>query len=179
MAKIYDFSMDITDNAYRVFYGNNDNYKDKNNSADPSKKEYQFYVIMLPYFSSSQTSQYAIRAAMEYCQKYYKCDNFESQMTHYQGAKIVNCANERELIEIKTELLTRQISFISVEDNDLNNTLTAIGIMIDERVYDREKYPSYDVWGFNSDEISYNDWLHIIGGENNIYLRQILSGKKI
>lgn len=177
MAKIYDFSMDITDNAYRVFYGNNDNDENNNDSVEP-KKEYKFYVVILPYFSSSQKSKYAIDAVLGYCKKYYKRSDFEMQIEHYQGAQIINGTNEKELLEIKNELSARKIPFIPVEDKDLNNTLAAIGIMIDERVYDKKKYPSYDVWGFNSDEISYNDWFNIIGGENNIYLRQILSDKK-
>jgi hypothetical protein len=58
---------------------------------------------------------------------------------------------------------------------DLNNALTAICFLADERVWDFENYP--DLESDNPD--SYVFWTESIGGENNIFLRSLIRDKRL
>lgn len=60
---------------------------------------------------------------------------------------------------------------------DLNDTLTAFVFLVDERVYNRELYPDFNVNPFNTEnenEKNYNEWLEKIGGKKNEFLRSFL-----
>ncbi len=63
---------------------------------------------------------------------------------------------------------------------DLGDQLTAVVFIVDERVFNKEKYPDFDSESmFHTDNISefyinYEKWLEIIGGEKNAFLREFL-----
>lgn len=60
---------------------------------------------------------------------------------------------------------------------DLNDTLTGVVFLVDERVYDRTLYPDF-VSNVNYSEeenkIQYNEWVEKIGGKTNEFLRSFL-----
>lgn len=81
---------------------------------------------------------------------------------------------------------------------DLNDSLSAISFLVDERVWDRENYPDKELWcemnGYHC--ISYDvyipgkpspmswgegetKWVEFIGGEQNVKLREFLKGKRL
>jgi len=79
-------------------------------------------------------------------------------------------------------------NYATFKEPDLNNALTAVVFLVDERVWDKEKYPEFEDWfwakyplGLGStvvDEIKesdYSKWLQLLGGEQNVKLREFLS----
>ncbi len=85
--------------------------------------------------------------------------------------------------------------FISeFKEPDLNNTLTAITFLVDERVYDRVSYPDFieekvswkdkknvkEVERIdNNNRINYVKWVDKIGGVKNVFLRDFLKNFKL
>jgi hypothetical protein len=81
------------------------------------------------------------------------------------------------------------------KEPDLNNTLTAVVFLVDERVFNREKYPNFEKevlpWSKNkpSDKkikeleernaINYEKWVEKIGGPRNAFLREFLPKLKL
>ena len=67
-------------------------------------------------------------------------------------------------------------------EEDLNNAMTCISILIDDRVFDKTRYPNFlkssgsDVldFCFMATKENYEQWLKNIGGEKNRYLRELL-----
>jgi hypothetical protein len=64
--------------------------------------------------------------------------------------------------------------------------MTAICFICDERVFNKEKYPDYDydslyfyLDGMPIIKTSYDEWKEIVGGNKNLFLRELLSGKKL
>lgn len=63
---------------------------------------------------------------------------------------------------------------------DLGDQLTAVVFLVDERVFDKKKYPDFeyvDGMGLSDDDYDnqkYN-WVQSIGGEKNVWLREFLS----
>jgi hypothetical protein len=101
-------------------------------------------------------------------------------------------------------LLKNNIDFSYFEEPDLNDALTALCFICDERVFDREKYPDFvnyliDILYngtassesivrlrmipyeklINSYEKEYKKWVRFIGGIKNLFLRDLLKDKKL
>lgn len=74
------------------------------------------------------------------------------------------------------------VLFAEFREPDLNDTLTAVVFLVDERVYDRELYPDFVKSDFVGDEENnrqYQQWVEKIGGSKNAFLREFLSKFKL
>lgn len=105
--------------------------------------------------------------------------------------------------EIYNNLESNNIPFAYFQEPDSNDSLTAICFLVDERVYDKKKYPDFDKykacciaentlrWGhlFRNDRYEkeidvvvndlYKEWVESIGGESNVFLRDFLKDKRL
>jgi hypothetical protein len=84
-------------------------------------------------------------------------------------------------------LYENNIEFSSFYEPDLGDQLTAITFIVDERVFNYEKYPDYIewlekqdrgtqmLWMSDSEEI----WVEFIGGKKNVFLREFLKQFKL
>lgn len=58
---------------------------------------------------------------------------------------------------------------------DLGDQLTAVVFIIDERVFNKEKYPDFELDSMSwQNEENYIKWVETIGGEKNVFLREFL-----
>ena len=92
---------------------------------------------------------------------------------------------EGELGTLNKHLLTLKEKGILVStfsEPDLGNQLTSINFLVDERVWNTEKFPDFissNYWwgGTNKDFKSskeYIEWVQLLGGETNVWLREFL-----
>tara|TARA_R110000772_G_scaffold17946_3_gene49998 strand:+ start:145659 stop:146489 length:831 start_codon:yes stop_codon:yes gene_type:complete len=88
-------------------------------------------------------------------------------------------------------LVENGIQVSEFKEPDLNDTLTGVVFLVDERVFDRKLYPNFeptpipkyfmeggrigDVEKINKqNEVHYSKWVEKIGGEKNAFLREFL-----
>lgn len=107
------------------------------------------------------------------------------------------------LNQIVDDLEIREIKHSAFREPDLNNAITAVCFLADERVWNFEKYPDFTpktnqvncfsygsgsyntVWycgsinSENSDGQSYEAWVEYMGGEGNLFLRELIKDKKL
>lgn len=114
------------------------------------------------------------------------------------------------LNQIGDSLLENEIDFSYFEEPDLNNALTAVCFIADERVFNYEDYPDFVNWlldikmtkeGKEKAEKNnpdlwvrfrlhpelqqemfpeyYKEWIEFLGGKKNLFLRDLLRGKKL
>jgi hypothetical protein len=99
----------------------------------------------------------------------------------------VNGCYYGSLNQLEVELLHAEIPYAKFREPDLNNALTALCFIVDERVFDKIKYPDYLDWyqarciDFFEKNEKFNpeQWEELIGGKKNIFLREFLKGKKL
>jgi hypothetical protein len=100
-----------------------------------------------------------------------------------------------------------KIDFATFNEPDLGDQLTAVVFIVDERVFNRKKYPDFSDWLMNSkyadliraelgenvytiseniknsnnkeDKKAYNEWSSFVGGEKNVFLRDFLKNFKL
>lgn len=92
-----------------------------------------------------------------------------------------------------------EIKIATFYEPDLNNMLTAVVFLVDERVFNKELYPDFkshpypwleknrnakptpkqmEEWTITNDK-NYAAWVEKIGGEKNAFLRELLRGKSL
>jgi hypothetical protein len=85
------------------------------------------------------------------------------------------------LNQIVDQLEKNEIEFSIFNEPDINNALTAVCFICDERVFNYEKYPELDSeYGTREQlENSLKLWEKSVGGKKNVFLRELLKGKKL
>lgn len=103
-------------------------------------------------------------------------------------------------------LSENKIDFATFYEPDLGDQLTAVVFIVDERVFNKKKYPEFEDWILenygdlvrtdyytssymlaqqikNSDNKAdkkvYEEWVKIVGGEKNVFLRNFLKNFKL
>jgi hypothetical protein len=95
-----------------------------------------------------------------------------------------------------------KVDFATFNEPDLGDQLTAVVFIVDERVFNRKKYPDFEDWvvlnygdlirenntsyklakrikesNSKKDKKVYQSWVNLVGGEKNVFLRDFLNPK--
>jgi hypothetical protein len=101
-------------------------------------------------------------------------------------------------------LIDNDIDFAQFNEPDLGDQLTAVVFIVDERVFNRKKYPDFEDWvienygdlitgGGNSYQVAqrikeskskedkkvYKDWVKLVGGKKNVFMRDFLKNFRL
>ncbi len=96
-------------------------------------------------------------------------------------------------------LMENNVDFATFNEPDLGDQLTAVVFIVDERVFNRKKYPDFEDWVIENygdlisgggsafqiaqrikeskskeDQKVYQSWVKLVGGEKNVFLREFL-----
>jgi hypothetical protein len=170
---------------------------DVKTNSTPRKTEmflgYRMYGLVPYNLSPIQQGIQFGHAVVEYQQNAKAIPNVEAIYDKWaQKDKTFIILNGGTTSENPERLGTLQNNAKLIEDNgvltgrfyeyDLNDTLTAVVFLVDERVYNRELYPDFVTNGFytsDENEKQYNEWLKKIGGKTNEFLRSFLPTFKL
>jgi len=149
--------------------------------------------FFVPYnISEIQKGIQAGHAALEYAEKFGQGLPYEEFIMNHKTWVILNggttmdfdadrSGKSGDLNLIAQQLYGEHIDFSYFREPDLNNALTALCFLADERVYDREKYP--DLAPCKEDEKydieTIRSWVKGLGGRKNVVLRQLITGKHL
>lgn len=129
-------------------------------------------------------------AVVEYAQKYYKDDSYQSWAKNDKTFIILNGGITNDSMDLGMQghlsaLKSMKIKHAAFREPDLNNALTAIVFLVDERVYAgptkaafmKEMLVNDDVRLF---KITEKIWANnIMGGKQNAFLKEMLNGLKL
>ena len=162
------------------------------------EKRMYFFV---PYnISDIQKGIQAGHAAMEYARLFGQTEEFQEFVTFDKTWIILNGgttrdgANEDErgsLNNIRREMYNNNIRFADFREPDLNNALTAVCFIADERVFNRKDYPNFKDWLMKNydeenydedikDNYYYSEWVtKVMNSKQNAFLRELITGKSL
>jgi hypothetical protein len=149
------------------------------------KIEYRMYFLTNYQLTGIQSGIQAGHAAIEYSLKYQDDEDYQEWARHNKTFIILNGGatntNPDNLGTINRHLQTLKDNGIKVAEfyePDLGDQLTAIAFLVEERVFNKLKYPDFDrelVTYKYQDEI---EWINTIG-KKNAFLRNFLSSFKL
>lgn len=155
-----------------------------------------------------QTGIQAGHAALRYAYKYFDKETFHDFMENWETWIVLNGgttnSNPEYLGTMNQHLVTLTelgVNLTSFNERDLGDQLTAICFILDERVFNKKKYPDFrtyltttllsenqvrrkieEVYGYAANpDLSglfpkeYSKWVEFVGGETNVKLREFIS----
>lgn len=184
--------------------------------------ELRMYFFVPYNISPIQQAIQAGHAAIEYAYQFGKTKLFKDFASKWKTWIILNGGTTNSTRELGTgisqgtlnqiadELDKNKIPFTFFEEPDLNDALTALCFIVDERVFNYDDYPDFVKWlldikmykeakeeaNKNNPELwvklrlypnlqkemfpeYYQEWVVFIGGEKNLFLRELLGDKHL
>lgn len=185
---------------------------------EEKKLTYRMYFFVPYNISPIQQAIQAGHAALEYAWKFPMTQEYMDFMTNDKTWIILNGGTTNDqftnegfagtLNQLASSLVDNEILFTTFREPDLNNALTAVCFLADERVWDYETYLEFFTWltevkmtpeaslkmvrnnpqlrRFTLEQFNgffpeyYNEWVEtILGGKKNEFLRNLIKGKKL
>lgn len=182
--------------------------------------ELRMYFFVPYNISPIQQAIQAGHAALEYANTYGHTKLFDEFVENHKTWIILNGGttnNKKDLDgylgtlnQIGRELIDNEISCSFFYEPDLNDALTAVCFIVDERVFNYDEYPNFIDWlldikmteegkkeaKINNPELwvklklhpdlqqemfpeYYKEWVEFLGGEKNVFLRELIKNKKL
>lgn len=186
--------------------------------------EYRMYFFVPYNISPIQQAIQAGHAALEYSYILGNTKIFKEFISNWKTWIILNGGttnNQKDddgvflgtMNQIVQEMADNKIRFLKFYEPNLNNALTAICFIVDERVFNKENYPDFVDYVLNRNIYSdvtpiivdinqdfieriklktmpleevqdmfpeyFKEWISFIGGQKNVFLRELLKGKKL
>jgi len=150
------------------------------------KNEYRMYSLVPYNISPIQQGIQALHGVVEYSQKHFKDADYQEWAKHHKTFIILNGGttnngftdNQGSMQNYKDLLIDNGIKHSVFHEPDLNDALTAVVFLVDERVFDKKKYPDCEelAFDFEKENPQYKkQWEKSIGGKKNVFLREFLS----
>lgn len=148
------------------------------------------YHLVMYNISPIQQGIQAYHAGMEYAKKWFNTDEFKQWLNNEKTVIILNGGTSNSnvlskyygtLQKYKNELLINNVQHADFYEPDLNDTLSAIAFLVPEQVWDKENYPDYPFISEDGDADAeeYHKWVYLMGGKQNVWLRNFLSQFKL
>ncbi len=158
--------------------------------------KYRMYFFVPYNISEIQKGIQAGHAALEYMREFGDTKEFKSFVENDKTWIILNGGTTRnsEYVQclgdiniLANKLTEMHVNYSVFYEPDLNNALSAICFIADERVWDIEKYPDFSIKSITSDALVSMDlyveliteWEKLIGGKKNAALREFLADKHL
>lgn len=153
--------------------------------------EYRMYFLVLRHLSGINKAVQTSHAIAEYSFRYHNYTDFQDYVTKDKTIVMLDGGTHQDMVESQRILKENGIKHSYFLEPDINDAMTAICFLVDERIWNRENYLSYKAFieeKINDYQIdiernyvpSYEcDWVDYIGGKQNNVIYNLISGRKL
>lgn len=154
--------------------------------------EQRMYSLVLRQLNPIQKGVQTTHAVVEYANKYASDEEYKQWAETDKTLIVLDGGTYQEMVRIYDTLKELGMKFADFQEPDLNYLTTSITFLADERVWNREQYPSWEslpqcpcsiLGGMPTpdpkDYMSYNEWVDMMGGAANVELRELIFSKKL
>lgn len=152
-----------------------------------NRYEWRMYCLVLRQLNGINKGIQAAHSCLEYANKYRDSQELKEYIEHDKTLIILDGGTSLDIEELYEDLLVNWIDFDCFMEPDLNNMISSICFLADERVWDRKTYPDFEEWlnlkgilppyAFNHE--IYDEWEKFVGGKKNVILRDIIKNKRL
>lgn len=150
---------------------------------EKEKYTYRMYCFVERHLSPLDKGIQSAHSIVEYA-NVNKIEEYTIWANRDKTIIILNGGTTIDLKKLDKELVLKGIPHSIFLEEDLDNAMTCVSILVDERVFNKINYPDYSPI-INDNEPCYEfiererqrrqEWINNIGGEKNIYLRELIS----
>ena len=150
------------------------------------------YSLVLRQLNPIQKGVQTTHGVVEYANKYSSDEEYRQWAETDKALIVLDGGTYQEMVRIYDTLKELGMKFADFQEPDLNYLTTSITFLADERVWNREQYPSWEtlpqcpcVIDGNmqaidpNDYMTYNEWVEMMGGAANVELRELIFSKKL
>jgi len=154
--------------------------------------EYSMYYLVLRHLSGINKAVQTSHCSIEYAIKYQNEPDFLKYSTIDKTIVMLDGGTHQDMVETQKLLEESGVKHGYFLEPDINNAMTAICFLVDERLWKRELYMTdynrFVEQRLMEDEISHyasyvpeylGDWIKYIGGKENNTIYNIIRGKKL
>ena len=154
--------------------------------------EQRMYSLVLRQLNPIQKGVQTTHGVVEYANKYASDEEYKQWAETDKTLIVLDGGTYQEMVRIYDTLKELGIKFADFQEPDLNYLTTSITFLADERVWNREQYPSWEslpqcpcsIDGNMqapdpNDYMTYNEWVEMMGGAANVELRELIFSKKL
>ena len=150
------------------------------------------YSLVLCHLNTIQKGVQTTHGVVEYVNKYGSDEEYRQWSETDKTLIILDGGVKKDMESIFDSLTELGVKFGKFQEPDLNYLTTSITFLADERVWNREQYPSWEtlpqcpctiLGGMPTpdpkDYMSYDEWVDMMGGAANVELRKLIFSKKL
>ena len=154
--------------------------------------EQRMYSLVLRQLNPIQKGVQTTHGVVEYANKYASDEEYKQWAETDKTLIVLDGGTYQEMVRVYDSLKELGIKFADFQEPDLNYLTTSITFLVDERVWNREQYPSWEslpqcpcsIDGNMqapdpNDYMTYNEWVEMMGGAANVELRELIFSKKL
>ena len=146
----------------------------------------RMYVLVLRHLSPIQKGIQAAHAITEYANAHGCLQQYKEWSRVDKTIVLLDVPSTDDFEDLMNSFMELGINFAVFEEEDMNNTTTALCFIADDRVYDRKKYPDFQEWvgsegilmgmflGAEHQSKKFEEWKEFMGGNANIRLRHVI-----
>ena len=154
--------------------------------------EQRMYSLVLCQLNAIQKGVQTTHGVVEYANKYASDEEYRQWVERDKTLIVLDGGVKQDMESIFLFLSDLGVKFAKFQEPDLNYLTTSITFLADERVWNREQYPSWEtlpqclgtILGDMptpdaKDYMSYDEWVDMMGGAVNVELRKLIFSKKL
>lgn len=145
-------------------------------------ERYRMYSLVLRHLSPVQKGIQSAHSVIEYASKFHKRSEFIHWTNIDKTMIILDGGTYQDMKSARAFLNDLGVTYSVFYEEDLNGLMTSISFIASDKIWDREKYPSYDDFLLTDECSSDSDsvqWLIDMGGIKNLKMRSFIYGKKL
>lgn len=159
------------------------------------KREYRMYSIVMYNLSSMQKGVQTAHACMDYMSKFSDDKDVKQYVNEDKTLIILDGGTSQDIFDIQKLLKENSIKHSYFIEPDLNNAMSAVCFLADDRVWDKKTFLPYNEWRvINNYPIemlmtfppqekenpeAYAKWVEYMGGNQNVFLRELVQYKPL
>ena len=154
--------------------------------------EQRMYSLVLRQLNPIQKGVQTTHGVVEYANKYSFDEEYRQWAETDKTLIVLDGGTYQEMVRVYDTLKELGMKFADFQEPDLNYLTTSITFLADERVWNREQYPSWEslpqcpcaidgnMQAIDpNDYMTYNEWVDMMGGVTNVELRKLIFSKKL
>ena len=150
------------------------------------KKGYKMYSIVLRHLDGQNKGVQTTHGVCEYIRKHWDDEDLQQWLNTDKTLVMLSGGTTFDMHNIKKFFTENGIKFETFEEEDLGELTTSICLIADEKVWDRENYPTFDIYklkrageGVTDEETLKKEFISFVGGIENVVKKEVLNSLRL